>query len=44
MSNVVLLLSYSSSSSSILYYFLTVKFEEKIDIIDSSIDNQLVSY
>jgi len=40
MSNVVLLLSCSSSSSSILYYFLTVNFEEKIDIIDSSIDNQ----
>jgi len=40
MSNVVLLLSYSSSSSSILYYFLTVTFDFKIDIIDSSIDNQ----
>lgn len=31
---------YSSSSNSILYYFLTVYFDFKIDIIDSSTDYQ----
>jgi hypothetical protein len=40
MSNVVFLLSYSSSSSIYIIIFLTVIFDFKIDIIDSSIDNQ----
>lgn len=44
MSNVVFLLSYSSSSSIYIIIFFTVTFDFKIDIIDSSIDNQLVSY